>query len=194
MVDELCNLVVDVFALFSLFLRLRGLILLVLFLLLLLGDLGQFLLVLLFLLLDVLLHLVGIFLFLLLNLLGKHLMVIDDILSVVSLAPLAEFDWVLVISYVLCVIVVIKVGARVELKVLVAGLILLLRVDFLHLFIPLVHIIENFICLVLEVSSPQLLFVTSSHVGSSLDKIIVALTLLRRGFGTISLIRVWNIV
>ena len=90
-------------------------------------------------------------------------MVIDNILSVVSLALLAELNWVLVISYVLRVIVVIKMG--VKLKILVAALILLLRVDFLHFFILLVHVLKNYISLVLEVSSPQLLIVTSSHVG-----------------------------
>jgi len=188
---EIIDLLVDIFALFSLFLRLLGLALLELLLLISLGGLGKLLHVLFLLLLDVLLDFSHVVLFLLLKSFGNKLMVVDNVITVVSNALLAELDWVLIVSNVLSVVIVIEMA--VELHKLVATLILFLRVDFLHLLILLLLVLNHGVGLVLQVLSPQLCIITSVLV-LNLHKVEVALTLHGGGSGSISLIRVWNVI
>ena len=191
MLAEIIDLLVDIFALFSLFLRLLGLALLELLLLISLGGLGKLLHVLFLLLLDVLLDFSHVVLFLLLKSFGNKLMVVDNVITVVSNALLAELDWVLIVSNVLSVVIVIEMA--VELHKLVATLILFLRVDFLHLLILLFLVVNHRVGLVLKVLSPQLCIITSVLV-LNLHKVEVALTLHGGGSGSISLIGVWNVI
>lgn len=190
--DEVINLLVNIFALFSLFLRLISLNLLLLLIMLSLGCIGQSLFVFLILLLDVLLDLAYIVLFLLIHSLGDKLMIINNVITVVSSALLAELDWVLIISDVLRVIIVIEMAM--ELKVLEAALVFFLSIGSFHLLILLFLFLYHHIGLVLKVSSPHLFIITLVHMIMDLDEIEVALTLLWCGSGTISLIGVWNIV
>ena len=192
MLDEAVNLLVNIFALFSLFLRLISLNLLLLLIVLSLGRIGQSLIVFLILLLDVLLDLSHIVLFLLIDFRGDKLMIVNNVITGISRALLAELDWVLIISDVLRVIVVIEIA--VELKVLVAALVFFLSIDSLHLCVLVFLFIDHFVGLVLKVGSPQLSIITSFHMVMNLDKIVVALTVHGCGSGTISLIGVWNIV
>ena len=193
MADVVVDLFLNVFALFSLFLGLFSLNLLSLLFLVLLGALCQFLLVLFFLLLDVLLNFGSIIFFLFLDFLGENLTVVNDVITVVSLTLLTELNWVLVISNVLGIVIVIK--SAVKLHEFVATLILLLSINFLHLSIFLMLIVENGVGLVLQVSSPHLLLIVmSSNISASLNEVKIALTLLWCSSGTVGLIGVWNIV
>jgi len=192
MLDEVVDLLVNIFALFSLFLRLLSLTLLLLLIVLSLGRIRQSLFVFLILLLDVLLDLSHIVLFLLINSLGDKLMIINNVFTVISLALLAELNWILIISNVLRVIVVIEM--TVELKVLVAAFVFFLSIDFLHLCVLVFLVLDHDVGLVLKVGSPQMTIIASFHMVMNLNEIEVALTFHGCGSGTISLIGVWNII
>ena len=153
MLHETIDLLVHIFALFPLFLRFISFNLLLLFLLISLRGLCQCLLVLLILLLDVLLHFGHIVLFLLFQPLGDELMIIDNVVTGVSHALLTELNWVLIVGNVLGVLVVIEMA--VELNVLVAALILFLSVDFLHLLILFMLVLNHGVGLVLQVLTPH---------------------------------------
>jgi len=142
--DELFDLLVDICALFSLFLSFISLHLLLLFFMLFLSGFGQSSLVFLFLLLDVLLNFGFVVLFLLLDLFSPNLTHVSNALTVVSHTLLVECNRVLVVSDILSVIIVI-----VELNKLVATLILFLGIGPLHSFICLLLILHHNISLVL---------------------------------------------